>query len=109
MYTLQPLISFQQIKKNIVNMKHLLSLITLSVAARASVVQRPLHDAPSSQALIKNKPLVSSDALESHITSENLLKRAKKLFQIAELGAADYKHPTRVIGSAGRSQHLLFT
>jgi aminopeptidase Y len=87
-------------------MKHLASLIALSAAARASVVQHPLHDASNSQALINTKPLVNSEVLQAHITSENLLKRAKKLFEIAELGAADYNHPTRVIGSAGRHQLL---
>ena len=83
-------------------MNRLFSLVTFSAAAAASVVQHPLNDGPSSQALIKTKPLVSSKALEGHITSKNLLKRAEKLFEIAELGAKDYNHPTRVIGSAGK-------
>lgn len=85
-------------------MSRLLSLASLSAIAAASVVQHPLNDGSNSQALIKSKTLVSSEALEGHITSKNLLKRAKKLFEIAELGAADYSHPTRVIGSAGKQK-----
>jgi aminopeptidase Y len=83
-------------------MSRLLSLVTLSAIAAASVVQHPLTDGSNSQALIKSKPLVSSEALEGHIKPKNLLRRAEKLFEIAELGAADYNHPTRVIGSAGK-------
>jgi aminopeptidase Y len=83
-------------------MSRLFSLVALSAIATASVVQQPLHDASNSQVVINTKPLVSSEALEEHITKKNLLKRAEKLFEIAELGAADYNHPTRVIGSAGK-------
>jgi hypothetical protein len=83
-------------------MSRLLSLVALSAIAAASVVQHPLNDGSGSQAPISSKPLVSSKALEGHITSNKLLKRARKLFEIAELGAADYNHPTRVIGSSGK-------
>lgn len=81
-------------------MNRLFSLVAISSIAAASAVQHPLQD--GSQALINTKPLVSSEALEGHISSKNLLNRAKKLYEIAELGAAEYNHPTRVIGSAGR-------
>lgn len=83
-------------------MARLFSLAALSAAAAASVVQHPLNDGSSLQTVISSKPLVSSDALEGHITAKGLLKRARKLYDIAELGAADYNHPTRVIGSAGK-------
>lgn len=82
-------------------MNRLFPFLALSAIATASVVQHPLQDVSDSQVIINSKPLVSSEALEGHITSKNLLKRAEKLFEIAELGAADYNHPTRVIGSAG--------
>jgi hypothetical protein len=84
-------------------MARILSLLALSAVAGASIIQHPLQE-NSGQADINNKPLISSGALESHITSENLLKRAKQLYKIAELGAEEYNHPTRVIGSKGRFQ-----
>ena len=97
----------QQVKESIITMSRLFSFVTLSAIATASVLQQPLHDVSNSQVVINTKPLVSSEVLEGHITKENLLKRAKKLFEIAELGVADYNHPTRVIGSAGRHQLLI--
>jgi aminopeptidase Y len=84
-------------------MARILSILALSVVTGASIIQHPLQE-NSGQAAINNKPLVGSEALESHITSENLLKRAKQLYKIAELGAEEYNHPTRVIGSKGRFQ-----
>jgi aminopeptidase Y len=85
-------------------MNTIISLLVLSAFATASVIQHPLNDGFGSQAPLSSKPLVSSEALEGHITSKNLLKRAKELFEIAELGAAEYNHPTRVIGSSGKHQ-----
>ena len=82
-------------------MKSLLSLIPFTTLAASSAIQQPLHEASHSQAPLNSKPLVNSTALQNHITSENLLKRAKKLFEIAQLGVAEYNHPTRVIGSDG--------
>jgi hypothetical protein len=93
-------------KGNIFTMIRIISLLALSALATASVIQHPLNDGFGSQAPLSSKPLVSSEALEGHITSKNLLKRAKKLFEIAELGAAEYNHPTRVIGSSGKHQTL---
>jgi hypothetical protein len=84
-------------------MARILSLVALSAVVGASIIQQPLQD-NSGQAVINNKHLVSSEALESHITYENLLERAKQLYKIAELGAEEYNHPTRVIGSKGRFQ-----
>ncbi|RDW68042.1 peptide hydrolase-4 [Coleophoma cylindrospora] len=66
----------------------------------ASAIQRPL--VAESQALdTSTRKLVSSSALQDDIFSENLLKRAKSLFEIAKLGEKEYNHPTRVIGSDG--------
>ena len=93
-------------KGSIFIMNSIISLLALSAVATASVVQHPLNDGFGSQAPLSSKPLVSSEALERHITPKNLLKRAKKLFEIAELGAAEYNHPTRVIGSSGKHQTL---
>ncbi|KAI1865762.1 hypothetical protein JX265_008085 [Neoarthrinium moseri] len=48
-----------------------------------------------------SKPLVSTEALQHSIKSDNLLARAKDLYKIAKLGEDEYNHPTRVIGSEG--------
>jgi aminopeptidase Y len=82
-------------------MKFLISLIPLTTLVASSAIQQPLHEASNFQAPLTSKPLVSSTALQDHIASDNLLKRAKKLFEIAQLGVAEYNHPTRVIGSDG--------
>lgn len=91
-------------------MHHPLSLLVLSTLAAASAVQHPLADS-SSQAPINGKPLVDSNTLQSFMKSDNLLKRAKHLYQIAELSIEEYGHPTRVIGSEGiaRSNESLGT
>ncbi|KAL2810810.1 hypothetical protein BJX63DRAFT_302138 [Aspergillus granulosus] len=47
------------------------------------------------------KELVSSEALQSQISVNNLLDRAKVLYGLAERGIDEYNHPTRVIGSKG--------
>ncbi|KAJ0346491.1 hypothetical protein COL154_007981 [Colletotrichum chrysophilum] len=47
------------------------------------------------------RPLVETEALQDTITSDNLLARAKELYEIAKLGEEEYNHPTRVIGSDG--------
>jgi aminopeptidase Y len=48
------------------------------------------------------KPLVNSTELQDLISADRLMVRAKRLYEIAKLGEAEYNHPTRVIGSAGR-------
>lgn len=47
------------------------------------------------------KPLVDTEKLQASITGENLVKRAKDLFKVAQLSEDEYNHPTRVIGSQG--------
>ena len=49
------------------------------------------------------KPLVNSTELQNLISGDRLQARAKKLYEIAKLGEDEYNHPTRVIGSAGKS------
>jgi len=87
-------------------MMHLLSLLALPALALSAVVQQLLVDDVESQTplISTSKELVNSTALEAHITKTNLLERAKHLFKIAELGAEEYNHPTRVIGSKGKPQ-----
>lgn len=53
--------------------------------------------------------IIDSTSLQNDINVDNLLKRAKKLFEIAELSEDEYNHPTRVIGSKGiRSLNILW-
>ena len=52
------------------------------------------------------KPLVNSTELQELISGDRLMTRAKKLYEIAKLGEAEYNHPTRVIGSAGTRAHV---
>ena len=49
------------------------------------------------------KPLVNSTELQDLISGDRLQARAKELYEIAKLGQDEYNHPTRVIGSAGKS------
>lgn len=79
------------------------------VAAARPLQQIPISAPSLDEALISSsQPLVDSDSLQSHIKSSNLLKRAKELFEIAQLGVKEYNHPTRVIGSEGTSELLVF-
>jgi aminopeptidase Y len=80
-------------------MLHSVPLIALGALAGASIIQQPIID--SDEALHHSKPLIDSESLQSHLTSDNLLKRARDLYKIAELGIEEYNHPTRVIGSEG--------
>jgi len=93
-------------------MYRLLPLVALSSLAGASIIpQQPLAGSsnPEAPLISDSKELVSSSALEAHITKENLLKRAKQLYKIAEEGAPEYNHPTRVIGSQGRLRFYVLT
>ncbi|KAK2018627.1 peptidase family M28 [Colletotrichum eremochloae] len=56
---------------------------------------------PSSSSSSSKKPLVETKALQDTISADNLLSRAKELYDIAKLGEEEYNHPTRVIGSDG--------
>lgn len=71
-----------------------------------AALQVPLGDTSGSQTPFKSsgKKLVSSDALQADIKADSLLKRAKELYKIAELGQEEYNHPTRVIGSEGETR-----
>ncbi|CAG8954979.1 hypothetical protein HYFRA_00008668 [Hymenoscyphus fraxineus] len=98
-------------------MKSLLAVVALSTLAASSAVQQPLqvsNEEPlisvntnsDSDSSSKSKPLISSTKLQDHIHSENLLKRAKELYEIAKSGIEEYHHPTRVIGSKGHAGTL---
>ncbi|KAE8154628.1 hypothetical protein BDV25DRAFT_103267 [Aspergillus avenaceus] len=84
-----------------------LQLETLTTAAlllgEAGAIQLPLFQSrPKTQAhLTADRELVSSSAYQGQVKADNLLKRAKELYKIAELGEPEYNHPTRVIGSKG--------
>jgi aminopeptidase Y len=77
--------------------------------AGASAFQIPFLSSPSQASLSianETKPLVNSSELQDLISGDRLMVRAKKLFEIAKLGEEEYNHPTRVIGSAGKSTHV---
>ena len=63
----------------------------------AANAQTPIADVAGNA----DKVLIDSEALQSTIKTENLLARAKELYEIAKLGEEEYNHPTRVIGSKG--------
>jgi aminopeptidase Y len=76
----------------------------------ASAFQIPLLSSSNQSPLghvNETKPPVDSSELQNLISGERLMTRAKKLFEIAKLGEAEYNHPTRVIGSAGTQAHAL--
>ena len=89
---------------NNINMYSMLPLIAVASLVGASIIQQPLINPPKQAPIgsYDSKPLVSSEALEAQITKDNLEKRAKELFKIAEEGIEEYNHPTRVIGSKGK-------
>lgn len=70
----------------------------------AAALQVPLmtsqHQAPLGHPS-GSKPLVNSTELQDLISGDRLMARAKKMYEIAKLGEAEYNHPTRVIGSDG--------
>lgn len=69
--------------------------------------QQPLIQTQDQESyLAANRAIVDSEALQSKISGENLLGRAKDLYKLAELSYHDYNHPTRVIGSAGHEATL---
>lgn len=72
------------------------STAALQIPLFASNDQAPLKIAGES------KPLVNTTELQDLVSGDRLLTRAKKLYEIAKLGEAEYNHPTRVIGSAGK-------
>lgn len=74
--------------------------IATLLLGEVGAVQLPLLQ--SQVPITSDKELVSSSAFQSHVKAENLLKRAKELSKIADLGKEEYNHPTRVIGSKGR-------
>jgi aminopeptidase Y len=63
------------------------------------------HPLLSQQPLNTKKELVSSQALQDDITGDALFEHAKHLYDLAKLAEHEYNHPTRVIGSAGKSRN----
>jgi aminopeptidase Y len=85
-------------------MYRLIPLLALAATVAGSPAQEILRESPGSpdtQLPVNSKPLVSTEALQKHITSAGLKKRAEKLYEIAKESLDEYNHPTRVIGSEG--------
>ncbi|CAK3849729.1 peptidase family M28 [Lecanosticta acicola] len=65
--------------------------------------QYPLLESPN-----QDRPLVDTEALQSKISGEKLLSRAKDLYTLAELSYHERNRPTREIGSAGHDATLQY-
>jgi len=92
-------------------MRKLLSIAGLASLAASAQDQIPLGALSDDIALGTVAPspvMIDSQSLQDTITAENLLKRAKKLYQIAKLGEDEYNHPTRVIGGHGHVGTLAY-
>ncbi|WQF86981.1 Putative PA domain, peptidase M28, PA domain superfamily [Colletotrichum destructivum] len=74
------------------------------IADAASVLSTPPPSTAAASA--SKKPLVETEALQDTISADNLLVRAKELYEIAKLGEEEFNHPTRVIGSDGHTGTL---
>ena len=88
----------------------IMRFLSLAALGGASAFQLPFiyNHGPQTPLVIDTKPklpLVDTEALQDLIKVDNLLARAEKLYEIAKLGEAEFNHPTRVIGSAGKSVH----
>ncbi|ODM18114.1 hypothetical protein SI65_06902 [Aspergillus cristatus] len=77
--------------------------VALALLGEASAIQWPLAlpKIPQIPNAATERKLVDSALLQERIDPDNLLARAKALFQIAESSVDEYNHPTRVIGSEG--------
>lgn len=64
--------------------------------------QAPVVVSASASDVETIKATIDTDALQARIKPDNLISRAKELYEIAKLGEKQYGHPTRVIGSAGK-------
>jgi aminopeptidase Y len=51
----------------------------------------------------RGTPLVDTELLQASISIDSLLERAKALYGLAESSEDEFGHPTRVIGSKGKS------
>jgi aminopeptidase Y len=75
----------------------------------AAGIQQPLTAPeslpPSHEAVADygSKPIIDSEALQSAISIDTLVKRAESFYKFAKASEEEYGHPTRVIGSAGKS------
>lgn len=78
--------------------------VALALLGEASAIQWPLSlpKIPQIPNAVTERKLVDSASLQERIDPDNLLARAKALFQVAESSVDEYNHPTRVIGSEGK-------
>ncbi|EDU45550.1 aminopeptidase Y precursor [Pyrenophora tritici-repentis] len=86
-------------------MVYLSGFALCAAISSATALQIPLLSSSSNAGPLGHahgaKPLVNSTELQDLVSGDRLMARAKKMFDIAKLGEAEYNHPTRVIGSAG--------
>lgn len=70
----------------------------------ATATQQPLFNIAAEAPQPAHKlPIVDSQALQDAISIDRLLDRAQDLYKIANLSCHEYNHPTRVIGSEGKT------
>ncbi|KAI2462948.1 Zn-dependent exopeptidase [Annulohypoxylon bovei var. microspora] len=84
------------------------ALLTALGAVTASELQMPLisQQSPLNADNTFAKSLVDTDKLQDSIKVDNLINRAKDLYEIAWLSEPEFGHPTRVIGSKGHAGTL---
>lgn len=78
--------------------------VALALLGEASAIQLPLSlpKIPHIPNAVTERKLVDSASLQERIDPDNLLARAKALFEVAGASVDEYNHPTRVIGSEGK-------
>ncbi|KAI0450117.1 peptidase family M28 [Xylaria acuta] len=86
-----------------------LSLIA-TIGAVSAQLQKPLlsqsGDVLLETAKTGDKPLVDTESLQSHISTESLFEHANALYELAKSSEEEFGHPTRVIGSEGHRRTL---
>ncbi|KAL7628026.1 Aminopeptidase Y [Parahypoxylon ruwenzoriense] len=81
----------------------LLAALGVATASELQIPLIPQQQRPLGDVETLGKPLVNTDDLQASIKTENLLDRAKDLYNIAKRSEPEYGHPTRVIGSEGHN------
>ena len=80
--------------------------IPINLSPTTSWEQAPVVVSAPASDVDTPKATIDTDALQALIKPDNLMSRAKELYEVAKLGEKQYGHPTRVIGSAGKLPSL---
>ncbi|KAF2670903.1 aminopeptidase Y precursor [Microthyrium microscopicum] len=82
-------------------------LFLLSALGFVSALDQQVLSGPVVHGQHKDKPLIDTKSFQKTIKGDNLLARAKELYEIAKTSQDEWNHPTRVIGSAVGHQATL--